>query len=201
MPFHHKLNNIRAIENGFPKHLLPDRIHFYCLFLILQNRNCLPSMSDSKDMIENNRLEQSFGPVGTTAGTIVCAAGLILSFTHLSGIILILIGAFVGFSNTSVQIDDEKNRVRYSNNLFGFIRTGQWLLLQPAMKLGIKESNVVWRSYSSGSRALDINKTEHLIILYSSENKEIIPIKKSKSREDAVVELERLKNRLGLMSI
>jgi hypothetical protein len=201
MPFHHKLNNISAIENEFPKHLLPDRIHFYCLFLILQNRNCLPSMSDSKEMIENNRLEQSFGPVGTTAGTIVFAAGLILSFTHISGLILVLIGAFVGFSNTSVQIDDEKNRIRYSNNLFGFIRRGQWLLLQPAMKLGIKESNVVWRSYSSGSRALDISKTDHLIVLFIADNKEIMPIKKIKSREDAVAELESLKNKLGLISI
>jgi hypothetical protein len=158
-------------------------------------------MSDSKDMIENNRLEQSFGPVGTMAGTIVFAAGLILSFTLLSGIIIILIGAFVGFSNTSVQIDDEKNRVRFSNNLFGFIRTGQWLLIEPAMKLGIKESNVVWRSYSSGSRALDISKTDHLIILFDAENKEIMPVKKTKSREDAVAELERLKNKLGLIII
>ena len=158
-------------------------------------------MSDSKEMIENNRLEQSFGPVGTTAGTIVFAAGLILSFTLLSGIIIILIGAFVGFSNTSVQIDDEKNRVRYSNNLFGFIRTGKWLLIQPAMMLGIKESNVVWRSYSSGSRALDISKTDHLIVLFIADNKEIMPIKKIKSREDAVAELESLKNKLGLISI
>jgi hypothetical protein len=152
-------------------------------------------------MIENNRLEQSFGPVGTTAGAIVFAAGLILSFTHLSGLILILIGAFVGFSNTSVKIDDEKKRIRFSNNLFGLIRTGKWLQIESDMKLGIKESNVVWRSYSSGNRALDISKTDHQIILYSSENKEIMPIKKTKSREDAVVELERLKNRLGLMSI
>lgn len=149
-------------------------------------------------MIENNRLEKSFGPVGTTAGAIVFAAGLILSFTQLSGLILILIGGFVGFSNTSVQIDAEKKRIRFSNNLFGCIRTGKWLQIESDMKLGIKESNVVWRSYSGGNRALDISKTEHLIILYSSDDKEIMPIKKTKSREDAVVELERLKNRLDL---
>ena len=149
-------------------------------------------------MIENNRLEKSFGPVGTTAGAIVFAAGLILSFTHLSGLILILVGAFVGFSNTSVQIDAEKKRIRFSNNLFGLIRTGKWLQIESDMKLGIKESNVVWRSYSVGNRALDISKTEHLIILNSSDDKEIMPIKKTKSREDAVVELERLKNRLDL---
>lgn len=152
-------------------------------------------------MIENNRLEKSFGPVGTMAGTIVFVAGLILSFSHLSGLILLLIGAFVGFSNTSVQIDVEKKCVRYSNNLFGFIRTGKWLRINPTMKLGMKESNVVWRSYSSGNRALDVSKTEYLIILYSSENNEIIPVKKSKSREEAVVELARLKNNLGLIII
>jgi hypothetical protein len=149
-------------------------------------------------MIENNRFEKSFGPVGTTAGAIVFAAGLILSFTHLSGLILILIGAFVGFSNTSVQIDDENKRVKYSNNLFGCIRTGKWLRIDPAMILGMKETNVIWRSYSSGNRTLDISKPEHLIILYSSDNKEIMSIKKTKSREDAVVELERLKKRLDL---
>lgn len=64
-------------------------------------------------MIENNKLDKSFGPVGTSAGTILFVVGLILTFSHLTGLILILIGAFVGFSSTSALIDYEKNESNF----------------------------------------------------------------------------------------
>jgi hypothetical protein len=151
-------------------------------------------------MIENNLLEKSFGPVGTTAGSVLFIVGLILLFTHLTGLILILIGAFVGFSSTSAMIDYEKKRVKISNNLFGIIKTGKWLCIEPTMKIGIKESSLTWRSYSMGNRALDIVNKEYRIILFDSGNKEIIPIKRAKSKESAIIELETMGNRLGLRS-
>jgi hypothetical protein len=149
-------------------------------------------------MIENNKFEKSFGPVGTSAGVVLCLAGLITVCFHLSGLILVVIGAFVGFSSTSTLIDYEKKRVKFSNNLFGIIRLGEWLTIEPSMKMGIKESNLTWRSYSQGNRPLDIENHDYRIILFDSGNKEIMQMKKVKSIESAKIELETMRNNLGL---
>ncbi|MEI8006785.1 MAG: hypothetical protein WCI48_11310 [Bacteroidota bacterium] len=152
-------------------------------------------------MIENNKFEKSFGPVGASAGTILFIAGLILIFFHLAGLILILTGAFVGFSSTSTLIDYEKKRVKFSNNLFGIIRIGQWLKIEPSMKIGIKESKLTWRSYSQGNRPLDIENKDYRIILSDTMNKEIMPIKKFISNDLAKIELVIIGNKLGLTRI
>jgi hypothetical protein len=152
-------------------------------------------------MTENNILDKSFGPVGTSAGAILFVVGLVLLFSHITGLILILIGAFVGFSSTSALIDYENKRVKFSNNLFGIIKIGQWLSIESAMKIGIKESNLTWRTYSMGNRTLDLVNKDYRIILFDSGNNEIMPIKKTKSKESAIIELEKMGNRLGLRSI
>jgi len=149
-------------------------------------------------MTENNKFEKSFGPVGTSAGMILFAAGLILVFFHLSGLILILIGAFVGFSSTSTLIDYEKRRAKFSNNVFGFISIGQWLMIDPTMKIGMKESKLSWRAYSQGNRPLDVENNDFRIILLDSGNKEIMPLKKFKSKDLAKAELATTGNKLGL---
>jgi hypothetical protein len=151
-------------------------------------------------MIENNIFEKSFGPVGTTAGIVLFIAGIILTYFYLTGLIVILIGAFVGFSSTSTLIDYEKKRVKFSNNLFGIIKSGQWLKIEPSMKIGIKESNLIWRSYSQGNRPLDIESNDYRIILFDSMNKEIMPIKKFNSKDLAKIELSTIGNKLGLNS-
>ena len=149
-------------------------------------------------MIANNKFEKSFGQVGASAGMVLFIAGLILTYFHFSGLILILLGAFVGFSSTSTLIDYEKKRVKFSNNLFGIIRIGQWLKIEPSMKIGIKESNLTWRSYSQGNRPLDIESNDYRIILFDSVNKEIMPIKKFNSKDLAKIELETIGKKLNL---
>ncbi len=66
------------------------------------------------------------------------------------------------------------------------------------MKIGIKESNLTWRSYSQGNRPLDINSNDYRIILLDSVNKEIMPVKKFNSKELAKIELVTIGNNLGL---
>lgn len=69
------------------------------------------------------------------------------------------------------------------------------------MKIGIKESNLTWRAYSMGNRSLDIVNKDHRIILFDSENKEIMPIKKTRSKESAIIELETMGTGLGVKFI
>ena len=149
-------------------------------------------------MIIRNNFEKSFGPVGAPSGVILFITGLIVTCFYFSGVILILIGAFVGFSSTSTFIDYENKRVRFSNNLFGIIRTGKWMNIDHTMKIGISHSDVTWRTFSRGNRTLDITGKEVRIILLDSKNSEIMPLKKADSYESAKTESEEIGNRLGL---
>ncbi len=148
-------------------------------------------------MTVNNKLDKSFGTVGTTAGIIVFIVGLFFSFFYLSAIILVLIGAFVGFSSTSALIDYEKKRIKFANNLFGILRIGRWISIEANMKTGIKKSNVIWRNYSIGNRTLDIATNGFRIILLDADNKEIMEINKSDSLETAELEQETINKNLG----
>ena len=149
-------------------------------------------------MITNNRLDRSFGPVGASAGIFLFITGLILSCLYLSALVLVVLGAFVGFTCSGTFVDYEKKRVRFSNNLFGFIRTGKWIQLDPSMKIGIRESDQTYRAFSRGNRTLDVNKKDFRLVLFDSGNREIMPLKKTGSAEAAATELELECTRLGL---
>jgi len=152
-------------------------------------------------MITKNKLDKSFGPAGTSAGIFMFIAGIVVTFYSFTGLILVLIGAFVGFTSTSTMIDNDKKRIKFSNNLFGFIKTGQWIDIKPEMKLGLKKSNRVYRAYSRSNRTLDIDSKDIRLILYGADYKQIMPIKKFDSLDIAKVELKKSGNQLGLSLI
>jgi hypothetical protein len=152
-------------------------------------------------MITVNRLDKAFGPVGTAAGISLFIAGLIISFFSFTGPILVLIGAFVGFTSTSTLIDHDSRSLKFSNNIFGIIKTGQWIKIEPDMKIGIKKSNKASRAYSRSNLPLDIVIKDFRLILYDSNNKQILTIQKTDSLDSAKVELEKLCNQLGLTMI
>ena len=149
-------------------------------------------------MITNNKLDKSFGPVGTTAGIVLFVVGIITIFSSLYGLILIVLGAFVGFTSTSTFIDFEKKRIKFSNNIFGIIQTGKWIPVEPTMKIGIQESNVTWSAFSQGNRNLDIEQKDFRIVLFDSENRELLTLMKTGSMESAEAEMEKLCTQLEL---
>lgn len=152
-------------------------------------------------MKKNNPLEKSFGPVGTSAGLLMFALGLVAVYYSFSGLVLVIIGAFVGFTSTSTVIDYDKRRIKLLNNLFGIIKLGHWINIESDMKIGIKKSINSWRAYSRSNRTLDISAKGFIIILYDSHNKQIMPIKKADSLASAKTELEDLSKKLGLATI
>ena len=80
-----------------------------------------------REMRIKNKLDKSFGPVGTSAGSLLFVVGMIVIFNSIYGLILVVLGAFVGFSSTGTIIDTEKRRIKFSNNLFGIFQTGKWI--------------------------------------------------------------------------
>ncbi|MBW6480525.1 MAG: hypothetical protein K0B37_13945 [Bacteroidales bacterium] len=139
-----------------------------------------------------------FGPVGATAGKILFLAGLVITWFYVSGLILVLIGAFVGFTSTITWIDFDKKRLRFATRLFGFIPTGKWIFVHKDMKLGIKKSNQVWRAYSRGNQTLDIADNDYVLFLFDANGKAIIPIQKSSTPDAAKQNLDTLTKHLGI---
>ena len=144
------------------------------------------------------KLDRTFGPVGTSAGIFLLIGGILMIWFSLSGIIVALIGAFIGFTYTSTIIDHERRMIKHSTNIFGVLKTGTWITLEPSMKIGLKKSTTAWKAYSRSNVTLNISNRDYRIMLYDSNNKQIIPIKKANSLESAKNELEILSNELSL---
>jgi hypothetical protein len=149
-------------------------------------------------MTTNYKLDKAFGPVGSTAGIVLIIAGLVMTYQSPVALVLILIGGFIGFTNSSSLIDLENKRIKLSNNIFGFIRTGKWMEIESGMKLGIERSGMGWRTYSRSNRSLEIRNNEIRIFLYDSSNKKIMPVMKNKSYQDARIQLIDLSKSLDL---
>ena len=149
-------------------------------------------------MITKNKLDKSFGEVGTSSAVFIFVVGLISIYFSLFGLILVLIGAFVGFTSTSTLIDFDKKRFKFSTNLFGIVPIGEWVYITTDMKIGIKKSNKVWRTYSRSNRTLDITNRDYRIMLYDSNNKEIMPVQKTDNLESAKLNMDKISKQLGL---
>jgi len=157
--------------------------------------------SKHRKMIIKNKLDKSFGPSGTFAGYTIFVVGIITTYSNWGGLLLILVGAFMGFSSTSSLLDPDKKKMKFSNNLFGFIHTGKWIDIDATMKVGIKESNIRWTTFSRSNRSIDTVKNDLRIALYNSEEKEIMEISKHVSLESAMPMLKIISDQLGLSSI
>lgn len=145
-----------------------------------------------------NKLDKSFGPSGSTAGIVLFSIGVILAFSNLLGLILIIVGALLGFTFTCTIIDFETRQVKFTEKLFGIIPTGRWISIEPGMKIGIKESNITWRTFSRGNRSTDTTVNDFRLILFDADDQEFMPLKKLDSLESAISERRILCNKLEL---
>jgi hypothetical protein len=151
-----------------------------------------------KVMILKNKLDKSFGPSGTFAGYTILVLGIAATWSTWGGLLLVIVGAFMGFSSTGTVIDTDKKKIRYLNNLFGFIPAGKEIDIDKSMKLGIKESNITWTTFSQSNRSINTLKNDFRIVLCDSGEKEIMEISKSDSFATVKDHLDALSRQLGL---
>lgn len=149
-------------------------------------------------MLRKNKITKPFGPAGTTAGLSIFTIGLVYTFYSLTGILLIVVGAFIGFTYELTFIDIEKRKIKFSTMLFGIIPAGKWIYITTGMKIGLEKFNRGFRTYSRGMRTNEVVLKERRIILFGADNKKIGPVKRLKSSEDAGKSIEELGSLLGL---
>lgn len=148
-----------------------------------------------------HKLDKTFGTAGTTAGFMLFIAGIIITFYSLTGLVFIVMGAFIGFTSTSSVIDHENNSIKLSTSLFGVIKTGKWIKIEPFMKMGIRKSNLVTRTYSRTNQQLVVAVKDFRVVLYDADKKQIMTVLKDSSLISAKEELHKLCNELGLEKI
>ncbi len=149
-------------------------------------------------MIKEYFLGKSFGPSGSIAGISLFIIGVIMVWFSLAAIMIIIIGGFIGFTSTSCHLDIRNRRVRETSNLFGVFKIGSWIPIQKDMKIKIKQLKGNWKTYSRSNRTLNLPVNEFVLILYSSENKEIMTIMKNKKIEIVRNEAKSLANDLPI---
>lgn len=137
-----------------------------------------------------NRLYKSFGPFAAASGKFLVVVGAIALYYSWTPLLIIALGAFLGFTQSRITIDVTNKRIRFSEDLFGLIPTGKWLVLNSKMKLDIQHATYSWRVYSQSNRTHDITGLHYRIMLYDAQGFEIMPIKRSGNRETLEKDLD-----------
>jgi hypothetical protein len=143
-------------------------------------------------MITKNQIEKPFGPSGTTTGIVLFIAGILYTYLSLVGIIMFIVGAFIGFTRVSTFLNLEKREIKFSNVLFGIFPAGKWLKINNGMTIGLEYSRRGFRTYSRGMRTNDAIIKDVRVILYDSNRKKVGPIKKYNTKKSALEGLEEL---------
>jgi hypothetical protein len=146
----------------------------------------------------NNKLDRTFGSIGSFAGLLILAFGVYACFYHWIGITTVVVGAFLAFTNTSSRIDFENKRIKFSNNFFGIISVGYWTEVKPGMKFMVRNVLKTQTASSQSNRQTSIVNQDFRITLFSDSDRELLDVKRFFSKEDAEKELPDMIDKLGL---
>jgi hypothetical protein len=146
----------------------------------------------------NNKLDKTFGTIGSFAGFIILAFGIYACFYSWIGITTIVVGVFLAFTNTSSRIDFENKRIKYSNNFFGIISVGYWTELKPGMKLVVRNVLKTQTASSQSNRQTSVVNQDFRITLLAENDRELLDVKRFDTKEAAEKELPDMIIKLGL---
>ena len=139
-----------------------------------------------------------YGTAGLVFGIFLFTLGCFTIFKSLSGAILIIIGLFASLSVSSCIIDVKNYNICFSNELFGFIRTGKWIYVSPSMELKLTSVRKPYMVRCASNKVIDVSDSKFLVFLYDAVGKKWFLICKTKIKENAEDEIARLSDLLGI---
>lgn len=156
---------------------------------------------NSKQVIVKYKLEDSFGPIGSSAGKVVFFGFIFMMLTYSFtpfAFLFILIPAFLGFSKTHIFIDTEKYKLRFSTTIFGIFPTGKWIAIDDEMEIGVRANQEQWQYIGLSNKSLRLKQSPYKIVLYKSHMKPLLTLKYVNTIEEAKKELDSLAKMLGM---
>jgi len=152
-------------------------------------------------MLIKNKIYSSFGRFESFAAKLVFIFGCAAVWFSLQAILLIIGGAFFGFTYFRTTIDVEKHRVRSGDVLFGIFSTGRWIDINPDMTVGVIKWEKELRILSWTNRSISVPENDFLVVLFNPNGKKLLTLNKRASLELANDELFNLSDLLNLRRI
>ena len=103
----------------------------------------------------------------------------------MAGIVISIIGSFLLFSYSGVEIDTEKKKIKQYNKLFGFIKTGKWESVEKYVGVTLVRLKETQNVFSRSNRQTSIHKIVYKIYLVNQTKKPQLAIKKCSNRNSA----------------
>ena len=145
-----------------------------------------------------HQLDKAFGPGGSFAGIILVIIGFILVPFYWTASILILLGAFTGFSGSGCEVDTDRRRVRPCYLIFGLFKSGTWIETDRFHGIRVVLTKSSYRTFSLSNRAMYTTHEDYSVVLEAGTPQSRVEVMKSSTREEALSKAEELAKQLGM---
>ena len=144
------------------------------------------------------RLEKIYGLPGVITGLLIAILGSCTIFMSWSGVVLIIVGLWFSGTDRACVVDTKKYRVSFDYLYFWILNAGKWLYVRADMMLKINETKKPFRIICSSNRIIDVSGSKYVIYLMDYRKKKKYLVMKSKTKEKAEAEIDRLSDLLGI---
>jgi len=151
-------------------------------------------------MIIQNKIQQTFnGPLIFMGITfLVIAVGFVIATHWIVGILSFSVACFMLFTWSGIEINAENREIKPFYMLFGLIKSGKWISLNPYIGITLVPMKKV---YSVLSRSNQVNSSVYenfRVYLVGKNKKPAIPLSSFKTANDAEKSINELKVLLNL---
>lgn len=142
---------------------------------------------------------KSFPPSLAFSGYVFIVVGITAAFSHVYiAILFIVMGIFIAFTKSGIQINLKENTYRDYNSFFGLFQ-GKWKTLEPYSYITLMQNHEESATLSrSNRRAVTGATTYYDICLLSANHRERLTIKRITERDKASGEIKILSQQLNL---
>ncbi|HOY50301.1 MAG: hypothetical protein KA780_03635 [Prolixibacteraceae bacterium] len=127
---------------------------------------------------------RTFPPTVVFAGTLILLAGL-LSVTRVTGILMVLTGAFLLFSTDKVRIHPGTGKISSGTSLFGIISTGKQRNLKAFRGLAVVPYSICTTTHSLSNRSNSVQEREFRVYLVERIPEQALLVRKFLLAEEA----------------
>ncbi|MDD2633901.1 MAG: hypothetical protein PHW82_00195 [Bacteroidales bacterium] len=149
-------------------------------------------------MVVNNKIDNTFGPIGVFAGIVILLLGIYSCFYNWIGLTSVIVGCFLAFSSTNTQIDFSNKRVKFSNNIFGLLKIGYWTDIKPEMSLTIHKTPSKHKASLQANETQNQTVKDYRIMLIDEKGVPILALKKFRDKIKAETSLKELAEKLNI---
>ena len=138
-------------------------------------------------MIIDNKIEKTFsGPLAVMGTTfLVLAVILVITYHWVFGLISFMVGGFILFTFSGIEIDTEKRMIKPYYMVLGFWKRGKWESLEKYRGLTLVPMQKVYNTFSQSNRKNKSVKNDFRVYLVNKAKKPAFPLKSCKTREAA----------------